>query len=167
MKRASERTNPTERERKCVCVCVPLKSVTWPPDTRGTKENITPRGDRGQEGTKIGNRVEDGNRAKNWVVQTSTVAVYSSFPLSSLSPVPLYSAFSSSVFDFIPFCNLGKMTFLRLRVVVFFSSSNHVHRLDIFLSFFLPLHGRGFVSPERKKQTADFLFYSVRVDESL
>ena len=54
-----------ERERERVCVCSACKSVTCPPDTRGARENIMPRGDRGQEGTKIGNRVEDGNRAKN------------------------------------------------------------------------------------------------------
>lgn len=105
----------------------------------------------------MGNRVEDGNRAKNWVVQTSSipVALYSSLHRECLLPPPpplshSFSLFlavspSSRIFSptstvlhflFLPFCNLEKIIFFRLGVVVSFTRKRSTAFDGVFLFFF-------------------------------
>lgn len=105
----------------------------------------------------MGNRVEDGNRAKNWVVQTSSIRgpvfIFAqrmpslSFSLSSAlrflavspssrAPARCFFFHSSTVLDFLPFCNLEKIIFFRLGVVVSFPPARRMV-FDVFLFFLL------------------------------
>lgn len=136
----------------------------------------------------MGNRVEDGNRAKNWVVQTSSipVALYSSLHRECPSPPPLLSpslSFSRfrlrpvffhphplSVlhFLFLPLCNLEKIIFFRLGVVVSFTRKRSTAFDGVFLFFlffFLFFSGKRVLFISRKGTADGFLrWFCVLLD---
>lgn len=127
----------------------------------------------------MGNRVEDGNRAKNWVVQTFSIRGPVFIFAQRMSPSPssfLSSAlwflavspssralffFTSTVLDFLPFCNLEKIIFFPLDVAVSFYPGRKM-AFDVFLFFFFFFSAKeGFVYLCKRKQQTGFLGWFV------
>lgn len=129
----------------------------------------------------MGNRVEDGNRAKNWVVQTFSIrgpvfifaqrmppspSSFLSFLCSLVSrgfafvPRAVFF-FTSTVLDFLPFCNLEKIIFFPLDVAVSFHPGRKM-AFDVFLFFFFFFSAKeGFVYLCKRKQQTGFLGWFV------